>query len=169
MRENKPRMELGLHPQKKRRRGGELGAGVKFPRTAFSHKLEICTFPTFTSSMVLLEKFMYWALPMKMAAAKMRTLMKSNLYLSSSLPLLSNSQVLVATVKMFFLIIFSYFILIFKCRMSIHLCRCPKTPEEGTGSCWSTATEHGFWEPNSGPLQQSSMLLSARSCLQLRC
>lgn len=113
MRENKPRMELGLHPQKKRRRGGELGAGVKFPRTAFSHKLEICTFPTFTSSMVLLEKFMYWALPMKMAAAKMRTLMKSNLYLSSSLPLLSNSQVLVATVKMFFFLLFFLILFLF--------------------------------------------------------
>lgn len=99
--------------------GWGVGGGVKFPRTAFSHKLEICTFPTFTSSMVLLEKFMYWALPMKMAAAKMRTLMKSNLYLSSSLPLLStlrtisNSQLLVATVKMFFFLLFFLILFLF--------------------------------------------------------
>lgn len=67
--------------------------------------------------MVLLEKFMYLALPMKTAAAKVRTLMKSNLYLSSSLPLLSmlgnisNSQVLVTTVKIFFSLFF--FLLLF--------------------------------------------------------
>lgn len=147
--------------------------GARFAST--EERPEHLYFPTFTSSMVLLEKFMYWALSMKMAAAKMRTLMKSNLYLSSSLPLLSilrtisNSQVLVTTVKIFFLLFFSYFILIIKCGVSIHLCRCPETPEEGAGSCWPRATEHGFWESDSGPPQQSCMLLSARSCLQPRC